>query len=89
MSLVEVKSGKSYKRHVALDNLMAVVDHDIAEAIVPCDSNVQMVKGRSYLPIYAAGWLQGGRGRGNVASFPGGYSTAFLAVFRNASGVSS
>ena len=57
MSLVEVKSGKSYKRHVALDNLMAVGDYDIAEAIVLCDSNVQMVNGRSYLPIYAAGWL--------------------------------
>lgn len=57
VSLVEVKSGKNYKRHVALDNLMAVEDYDFAEAIVLCNANVERVGNRTYLPIYAAGLL--------------------------------
>lgn len=57
VSLVEVKSGKSFKRHVALDNLMSAGDYELAEAIVLCNNNVELVNGRSYLPIYAAGWL--------------------------------
>lgn len=57
ISLIEVKSGKSYKRHVALDNLMSVGDYEISEAIVLCNANTRRERGRSYLPIYAAGWL--------------------------------
>ena len=57
VSLVEVKSGKSYKRHVALDNLLSVKDYDFFEAIVLCNANVFHERGRVYLPIYAAGWL--------------------------------
>ena len=57
VSLVEVKSGKSYKRHVALSNLLAVGDYQIAEAIVLCNGNVEREGDRTYLPIYAAGWL--------------------------------
>lgn len=58
VSLVEVKSGKSYKRNVALSNLMAVGDYQIAEAIVLCNGNVEREGDRTYLPIYAAGWLR-------------------------------
>ena len=57
VSLVEVKSGKSFKRHVALDNLASVGDYELAETIVLCNANVELANGRSYLPIYAAGWL--------------------------------
>lgn len=57
VSLVEVKSSKTYKRHVALDNLMAVGDYEIAEAIVLCNANVEVAGGRAYLLIYAAGLL--------------------------------
>ncbi len=57
VSLVEVKSGKSYKRHVALTNLLQVADYDFAEAIVLCNANVSCEGQRTYLPIYAAGWL--------------------------------
>ena len=57
VSLVEVKAGKSYKRHVALSNLLAAGDYQIAEAIVLCNGNVEREKDRTCLPIYAAGWL--------------------------------
>lgn len=57
VSLVEVKSSKTYKRHVALDSLMAVGDYEIAEAIVLCNANVEVAGGRAYLLIYAAGLL--------------------------------
>lgn len=57
VSLVEVKSGKTYKRHVALDNLLAVEDYDFHEPIVLCNANVALERGRVYLPIYSAGWL--------------------------------
>lgn len=57
VALVEVKSGKTYKRHVALSNLMSVDDYQIAEAIVLCNGNVEREGARTCLPIYAAGWL--------------------------------
>ena len=58
VSLVEVKSGKSYKRHVTLSNLLAVGDYQIAEAIVLCNGNAEREGDRTYLPICAAGWLR-------------------------------
>ena len=58
VSLVEVKSGKTYKRHVALSNLLSVGDYQIAEAIVLCNGNVERAGDRVYLPVYAAGWLK-------------------------------
>ena len=57
IALVEVKSGKAFKRHVALDNLMAVGDYEIDEAIVLCNANVREAKGKTYLPIYSAAWI--------------------------------
>ena len=58
VSLVEVKSGKAYKRHVALNNLLSVGDYEFSEAIVLCNANVSHEENRVYLPIYAAGWLE-------------------------------
>ena len=57
VSLVEVKSGKSYKRHVALSNLLSVGDYEFAHAYVLCNGNCEREGGRTYLPVYAAGWL--------------------------------
>lgn len=59
VTLVEVKSGKTYKRHVALDNLMAVEDYEFDEAVVLCNATTERARGRTYLPIYAAGWICG------------------------------
>ena len=51
---IEVKSGKDYKRHVALDNLLSNKEYDIAKAVVFGDCNVQKMGNRTYLPIYMA-----------------------------------
>lgn len=49
---VEVKSGKAYERHNALNNLMSGDVYDIPEAYVLCNGNLS-VNGRTlYLPIY-------------------------------------
>ena len=53
---IEVKSGKSYKRHVALDNLLASQEYEIERAYVLSEANLQ-IEQRSggtvyYLPLY-------------------------------------
>lgn len=53
---IEVKSGKTYMRHVALNNLLAVEDYGVREAFVLSEANVS-VGNRSgkpvrHLPLY-------------------------------------
>ena len=55
--LVEVKSGKSYKRHVALKSLLAANDYKFSNAYVLCNSNVEVTVAVVYLPIYMACFL--------------------------------
>lgn len=57
VSLVEVKSGKDYKRHRALRNLLKVEDYEIDGAYVLCNGNVEQVDGMWYLPIYMTALL--------------------------------
>jgi predicted AAA+ superfamily ATPase len=54
---VEVKSGKDYRRHVALSNIMEVADYVFADAFVLCDANVKVKDKVTYLPIYMASCL--------------------------------
>ena len=49
---IEVKSGKSYKVHKALDNFMNVSDYHIEKAYVFSTSNVEKAGTVTYLPIY-------------------------------------
>ena len=60
VALIEVKSGKDYKRHSALNNLLA--DPGVAgrapRAAVLCDGNVERGEGRVYLPVYAVSLLR-------------------------------
>lgn len=49
---IEVKSGKDYKHHVALDNLLSNSCFDINEGYTLCNSNLQVDGKRIYLPIY-------------------------------------
>ncbi len=49
---VEVKSGKSYKVHKALDNFMKVSDYHIEKAYVFSTGNVEKEGVVTYLPIY-------------------------------------
>jgi hypothetical protein len=49
---LEVKSGKSYKRHSALDNVLKTTNYDIEQAYVLCEDNVSTEGSVAYLPIY-------------------------------------
>jgi predicted AAA+ superfamily ATPase len=52
VSLLEIKSGKSYKIHKALDNLLGADDYQIDNAYVFCDSNISRENRIIYLPNY-------------------------------------
>ena len=56
---VEVKSGKSYKLHTALNNLLGTEEYGIEEAVVLSEANVsrgaRAGKPVHYLPLYMAG----------------------------------
>lgn len=49
---IEVKSGKSYKAHKALDNFMKIPDYHIEKAYVFSMGNVEQEGAVTYLPIY-------------------------------------
>lgn len=56
---IEVKSGKDYAVHSALDNLMAVPDYHIFSSIVLSNERVIKTKGRIlYLPVYNVMFLE-------------------------------
>lgn len=48
---IEVKSGKSYKRHNALDNLLSS-DLDIKKGYIFTNNNIEVDGNKIYLPIY-------------------------------------
>ena len=54
---IEVKSGKSYKRHSALTNLLSVKNSRIPEAFVLTGSNLESSGQVTYLPVYMASFL--------------------------------
>ncbi len=49
---VEVKSGKDYKSHRALNNLLAVEEYKLKESLVFCIGNVEVEDNVVYLPLY-------------------------------------
>jgi hypothetical protein len=49
---IEVKSGKNYQRHRALNNVLTCDEYNIIEAIVFCNDNVSVVGKVVYYPIY-------------------------------------
>lgn len=55
---IEVKSGKDYEKHSALDNVMAVPEYGIQEAYVLTNDNVKTDGKLTYLPIYMVMFLQ-------------------------------
>lgn len=54
---IEVKSGKDYKRHAALRNVMAVENYGINCSVVLHDGNAEKDGNVVYLPIYAASFM--------------------------------
>lgn len=49
---IEVKSGKDYARHRALNNILNCKDYTIPQAIVLCNDNYSIKDKVSYMPIY-------------------------------------
>lgn len=58
ITLIEVKSGKDYKNHTALSNLMSDYPNSGYDAIVLCNGNVDMSENITYLPIYMLMFIQ-------------------------------
>ncbi len=54
---IEVKSGKDYEKHSALDNVMNVEEYDIQEAFVFTNGNVKVKDKITYFPIYMVMFL--------------------------------
>ena len=50
--LIEVKSGKDYYVHSALNNVMSNENYKIKEAFVLCNENVSNKNGIVYMPVY-------------------------------------
>ena len=55
---IEVKSGKDYEKHSALDNVMSVAEYGIDEAYVFTNDNVKTKGKVTYLPIYMVMFLK-------------------------------
>lgn len=55
---IEVKSGKDYEKHSALNNVMSVDEYEIKEAYVFTNYNVRVDAKFKYLPIYMVMFLQ-------------------------------
>lgn len=54
---VEIKSGKGYRRHVALNNALATPNYGIEEAAVLYEGNIKAEEGITYYPVYMAAFL--------------------------------
>ena len=61
---LEVKSGKDYKRHSALAQLLANDAFHYSEGIVLCNGNVEVEGKTVYLPIYRIEFIQNTKNEG-------------------------
>ena len=55
---IEVKSGKAYNKHSALNNLLNVKEYGIEEAFIFTNDNVKVEGKLNYLPIYMVMFLK-------------------------------
>ena len=55
---IEVKSGKNYARHRALNNILDCPEYTIPEAIVLCNDNYSIKEKVAYVPIYMMMFIQ-------------------------------
>ncbi|MDE5784936.1 MAG: ATP-binding protein [Duncaniella sp.] len=55
---IEVKSGKDYQRHSALNNLISDSPYDFKEALILCNGNIEIIGKLLYAPIYMVMYLQ-------------------------------
>ncbi len=55
---IEIKSGKNYERHSALDNILKDSNYNIESAIVFSSDNLVVKGSVTYLPVYMLMFLQ-------------------------------
>ena len=55
---IEIKSGKDYYRHNAMDNVLKQSDYGIEEGYVFCGGNIEQIDKITYFPIYMLMFLQ-------------------------------
>lgn len=55
---IEIKSGKDYYRHNAMDNVLGQADYGVREGYVFCNGNLETAGRVTYLPIYMLMFLQ-------------------------------
>lgn len=55
---IEVKSGKSYKRHSALSSVLDVENYQLEEGLVLCPGNIERSGKVLYLPTYCVSLLK-------------------------------
>lgn len=55
---IEIKSGKGYSRHAALNNVLTNPDYEIPEGFVFCNENVDRQGKITYFPIYMLMFLE-------------------------------
>ncbi len=58
---IEIKSGKYYIRHSAMDNVLMVPDYGIESGMVFCDDNLSVRGPITYLPVYMLMFLKKNR----------------------------
>ena len=52
IELLEIKSGKEYRKHKALDNVLNSKDYHIRQAYVLCTGNIESDGYITYIPVY-------------------------------------
>ena len=55
---LEIKSGKDYKRHSALNNVLEGEEYQISEGYIFSEGNVETVGRKVYMPIYMIMFLE-------------------------------
>lgn len=55
---LEVKSGKTYKRHSALSKLLQTENYGIEEALVLCEGNLEIEGKVTYAPVYCLAFME-------------------------------
>ena len=55
---IEIKSGKDYYRHNAMDNVLKQSDYGVEEGYVFCGGNIEQTDKITYFPIYMLMFLQ-------------------------------
>lgn len=66
---IEVKSGKDYDRHNALNNVMGNTDYNVPMAYVFCQENVSIQGRITYYPIYMISFLEQPQVKDNIYKF--------------------